>query len=218
MFYKNIDMRSRKIMTDFLKDHFRYDTMRHWNCCTSYANNLKVTHIGLTNEQEMRLLEIMSCDGAYDNINDMIQEFGCNHDWQWQAGFNGRSGGYLVLYQGGWKLSKYKSYCTLCGQRNYTTIEETGCMCGKCGNSTRKNFSVPQKQIYTLPGKGLDMDCCFEDWSMKELRERVRLVEEFDKLCDDIVAEAAWMADNVEIEEQEVMVPVTRRVLRNMFI
>lgn len=32
---------------------------------------------------------------------------------------NGRSGGYLVLYQGELKPSGYKSYCPRCGQKNY---------------------------------------------------------------------------------------------------
>lgn len=65
-----------------------------------------------------------------------------------------------------------------------------------------------------MPGQNVDMGEDFEDWSIEELRDRVRLVEEFDMLCDDIVAEAAWMADNMQVEEQEVMVPTTRKVLK----
>lgn len=60
------------------------------------------------------------------------------------------------------------------------------------------------------------MDEDFRDWSIEKLRERVRLVEEFDRLCDDIVAEAVWMADNMEVEEQEVYVPTTQRVLKEV--
>lgn len=213
VFHRKVDLRSRKEMIGFLENHFRYDTMNSWNRSTSYANNLKVDRIGLSNEQVMKLLDIMDCDGAYDNVNDRIWEFGCNHDWKWQAGFNGRSGGYLVLYQGGWRPDEHKSYCTACGQMNFTAVEETGCRCGRCGKDTRVNFAVPRKQIYTT-GKGLDMDEDFEDWTMDELRERVRLVEEFDILCDEIVAEAAWLADHMEAEEQEIMVPATRRVLK----
>lgn len=218
VFHRKVDLRSRKAMTDFLENHFRYDTSNSWNRSTSYANNLKVDRIGLSNEQVMKLLDIMDCEGAYDNVNDRIWEFGANHYWRWQAGFNGRSGGYLVLYQGGWKPGEHKSYCTACGQRNFTTVEETGCRCGRCGRDTRVNFAVPPKQIYTMPGKGVDMDADFEDWTMDELRERVKLVEEFDLLCDEIVAEAAWMADNMEAVEQEIMVPATRRVLKEAVV
>lgn len=213
-FHIKVDCRSRKAMTDFLSNHFRYDTMSSWNRSTSYANNLKVDRIGLTHEQTMKLFDIMDCDGAYDRINDMIWEFGYQHDWKWQVGFNGRSGGYLVLYRGGWKPSEHKSYCTACGQRNFRTVEETGCRCGRCGRDTRKNFNIPPKQIYTMPGQNVDMGEDFEDWSIEELKDRVRLVEEFDLLCDSIVAETAWMADNMDVEEQEDMVPVTHKVLK----
>lgn len=213
-FHKKVDRRSRKAMTEFLRNHFRYYTMNSWNISTSYANNLKIHRLGLTGEQGMKLLDIMECEGAYDNINDMIWEFGSRHDWEWQAGFNGRSGGYLVLYRGGWRPSGHKSYCTACGQGNFTTVEETGCRCGRCGRDARIDFAVPPKDIYTMPGQAVDMDEDFGEWDIGNLRERVRLVEEFDLLCDGIVAEAAWMADNMEVEEEEIMVSETRRVLK----
>lgn len=65
-----------------------------------------------------------------------------------------------------------------------------------------------------MPGKSVDMDESFEDWSIEELRARVRLVEEFDRLCDDIVSEAVWMVANMEVEEQEVHIPIMQKVLR----
>lgn len=213
-FYRNVDHRSRKAMIDFLRGHFRYNTMNSWNHSTSYANNVKVDEIGLTHEQTMKLFEIMDCDDAYYIATRLIWEFGYQHDWQWQVGFNGRSGGYLVLYRGGWKPGEHKSFCTTCGQRNFRTVEESGCRCGRCGGETRMNYDVPPKNIYTMPGKSVDMDEDFKDWSIGELRERVQLVEEFDRLCDDIVAEAAWMADNMEVEEQEIMVSETRKVMK----
>lgn len=213
-FERKVDRRNRKAMIDFLSGHFRYNTMNGLNLSTSYANNVKVGQLGLTYEQEMKLLEIMECEGAYDGINELIREFGYQHDWQWQVGFNGRSGGYLVLYRGGWKLSEYKSFCTVCGQKNFRTVEETGCRCGRCGNESRRNYEVPPRQIYTMPGKSVDMDENFKDWSIKELRERVQLVEEFDRLCDDIVAEAVWMTDNMEVEEQEVYIPTVQKILK----
>ncbi len=212
--YQKVDRRSRKAMTDFLQNHFRYDTMNGWNKSTSYANNLKVHEIGLSFEQEMKLLNIIGCDGAYDSINDLIWQFGNDHDWKWQAGFNGRSGGYLVLYRGGTRQSEYKSYCISCGQRNYTSVKETGCKCGKCGRESRKDYEKPPIEILTYPGKDVDMSEDLEDWSMKDLRERVQLVEEFDKLCDEIISKAAYMADNYEVAEEEVEVTEIHRVLR----
>lgn len=215
-FERKIDRRSRKAMTDFLSNHFRYNTMNSWNRSTSYANNVKVGELGLTHEQVMKLYEIMECEDAYDRTNDLIWEFGYQHDWQWQVGFDGRSGGYLVLYKGGWKPDEHKSFCTSCGQKNFKSVKENGCRCGRCGRDTRRDYEVPPKNIFTMPGQQVDMDEDFRDWNIEELRERVRLVEEFDRLCDDIVAEAVWMADNMEVEEQEVYIPTTQRVLKEV--
>ena len=59
----------------------------------------------------------------------------------------------------------------------------------------------------------VDMNTDFDNWSTEELRERVRLVQEFDQLADDIVREALDMAVNYSVEEEEVYVPTTRKVL-----
>ena len=133
-FSKNVDMRNRKDMTEFLVKHFRYNTMNSWNQSTSYANNVKVYNLGLTKEQEDKLYAMLETAEFYTYINDMLNEFSIEHNHLWQVGFNGRSNGYLVLYQGFSRLSGYKSFCKECGQRNYKTIEETGNnRCGRCG-------------------------------------------------------------------------------------
>ena len=212
-FEKRVDHRSRKAMVEFLSEHFRYSTMNSWNHSTSYANNVKVGNIGLTHEQDMKLYDIMETEGAYDSINDLILQFGFDHDWKWQVGFNGRSGGYLVLYKGGWKEDEHKSFCTACGQKNFRTVEETGCKCGRCGRETRRNYDKPLKQVFTYPGQNVDMDEDFEDWTIEELRNRVDLVTEFDRLCDAVIEEAAYMADNFVVEEEEILVPTTVRRL-----
>ena len=36
----------------------------------------------------------------FDSQQSLRQQFGIEHDYRWQVGMNGRSGGYLVLYQG----------------------------------------------------------------------------------------------------------------------
>ena len=213
-FSKNVDLRSRKDMVEFLTSHFRYSTMNSWNRSTSYAHNVKIYNLGLTSEQLDKVYEMLDTDGFYDNINDLIEQFAIDHNYNWQVGFNGRSSGYLVLYQGGRKESGYKSRCTQCGQLNYRTVEETkNCKCGVCGQETRVNLAKPVMQIFTHPGKATDMDEDFEDWDMYTLKQRVKLVQEFDKLCDDILAEVIYMIDNAEIEEKVEYIPQTRKVL-----
>ena len=215
-FSKKVDLRSRKEMVDFLTNHFRYDTMNSWNCVSSYAHCVKVHKLGLMSNQIDKAYELLDMEETYDNINWLLEEFAREHNYAWQVGFNGRSGGYLVLYQGGRKALDYKSRCTHCGQLNYKTVEETGnSKCGRCGVEARINLTQPIMQSFTYPGKGTDMGEDFEDWDMYSLKERVKLVQEFDELCDKCLAEFVWLIDNAEIEEEEYEVTEThtRKVL-----
>ncbi|MBN1972149.1 MAG: hypothetical protein JW787_00815 [Sedimentisphaerales bacterium] len=68
-------------------------------------------------------------------------------------------------------------------------------------------------QIFTWPGKSTDMGEDYDGWSLSELRERVELVQEFDKLCDTIVNEYIELCRNYRITEEEILVPKTIKVL-----
>jgi ribosomal protein L37E len=212
-FYKEVDLQNEKDMIDFLKNHFRYYTMNSWNRSTSYANNVKIYNLQL-GELEDKVYKLMNAEDFYSNIDDLIYEFGRAHNWSWQVGFNGRNGGYLVLYQGGKKQSEYKSYCTACGQRNYTLIEENSDKCGRCGLNARVNYKNIPVEHFSYPGKSTDMDEDFEQWDICSLIKRVNLVQDFDKLADDILAEVIDMAKNFEVEEETYYETKTRTVIR----
>jgi len=74
-FYHAVNRRSRKAMTEFLKEHFRYNTMNSWNRASSYANNMKIHCLGLDNETQTQLYKLIQCDGFYDSINNLISDF-----------------------------------------------------------------------------------------------------------------------------------------------
>ena len=213
LFSRRVDKRSREDMTAYLSGHFRYDTMNSWNRSTSYACNMKIYNLGLDRETENKLWDLIQVPEFYDRLNELAEDFGRQHNYLWQAGWNGRSGGYLVLYQGGTKSSEYRSYCTCCGQKNYTSVAETGTRCGVCNKETRIDYSKPPLQIFSYPGRGIDMDEDFEDWSIYELKQRTELVQEFDRLADDIVAEALYIAREHSVEERIVYVPTKELVL-----
>ena len=65
----------------------------------------------------------------------------------------------------------------------------------------------------TYPGKDVDMQEDFEDWTISQLQERVELVQDFDKLADSIVKSYIDMCTNYNIIEEEIMVPRTIKVL-----
>lgn len=213
VFYDSIDKRSRKSMVEYLQKHFRYHTMNSWNNSTSYACNLKIYNLGLKRKVTDKLYDLIQTKEFYNPINTLIYDFNAAHNYQWQAGFNGRSGGYLVLYQGERKPSGYKSYCSECGQKNYKSVSEDDNICGWCGEPARNDFTATHMNIHTFPGRDTDQGEDFEDWDMDSLRRRVKLVQEFDLLADSIVAEAVYMAENYEVEEKTFYVPQTRKVM-----
>lgn len=78
----------------------RYWTMNSWNESKSLAYNLKVYNV-VDEELQNKVYDLMDTENFYDEINFMIGDFDFSYNYEWQAGFNGRSGGYLVLYKGG---------------------------------------------------------------------------------------------------------------------
>ena len=57
------------------------------------------------------------------------------------------------------------------------------------------------------------MDEDFDGWSMDDLRARVKLVQEFDALADNIVLGVRYMAENCSVQEEVYYEPKTRKVL-----
>lgn len=101
MFVKNIDFKSRDNLLDYLKTHFRYYTMNSWNRTTSYAQCVKI-----------------HCLDIPEHLRDMAYELACGQlvskefeaihqalfdqfrdETGYALGFNGRSNGYIVMYQ-----------------------------------------------------------------------------------------------------------------------
>ncbi len=95
MFYKKgIDITNDKQMFNFLRDHFMYYTCNSWNGLRSIANNVKIYNLNLTGDWCVALSLLEADD--YDTINMFIQDWERDHPG-YAVGFNGRSGGYLVL-------------------------------------------------------------------------------------------------------------------------
>ena len=123
MFYvKGIDITNDKQMFNFLKDHYQYYTMNSWNVCKSIANNVKVHNLKLSGNCWNALTFLQ--DDDYFTVNMMIEDWEAEHRG-YKVGFNGRSGGYLVLYNDDNNRSvlpddidncedyeEYKRYCT----------------------------------------------------------------------------------------------------------
>ena len=171
MFAKNVNKRSKAAMIQFLTVHFRYYTMNSWNRTTSYANNVKLNNLQLPENLDDKAYEFLSaeCRDYYYDIDERINMF--TRKTGYAAGFNGRSDGYIVLYD--------------------TKREDDG---------------------YKIIMSGIDEDTDFDDWSVDELRERTRLVEAFDKLCDDIRDIFIHYVKNAKIEYVTIMQPIHKTI------
>lgn len=84
-----------KDMWEFLTNHFTYWTMNSWNGLESIANKVKVWYLPFkhTSEEIFEMLEATD----YATINSYIEDWEKDHP-EYKVGFNGRSAGYLVLY------------------------------------------------------------------------------------------------------------------------
>lgn len=99
--HKTVDTNNRQSMIDFLTGHYRYDTMNSWNRSTSYAHNVKIHNLGIPEHLRDLAYELV-CNPDVDSsewdmiVNDLIYDFIL--DTGYSMAFNGRSGGYLVMY------------------------------------------------------------------------------------------------------------------------
>lgn len=108
MFYKTVK-RTRKDMIEYLDKHFRYYLANSWNLLKTFANCVKIPNLNLTAEQASKAYDFLcaECDDYENAINIAFDEFkmktGCT------VGFNGRSGGYLII-NGGLSQSDINGY------------------------------------------------------------------------------------------------------------
>ncbi len=158
MFYKTgVDIASTKSMWNFLHDHFTYYTMNSWNRQTSIANNVKLYNLALEGDWTVAmkyLFDETDCAGLQLEIEDMIKEFETTHPY-YEVASNGRSGGYLVIYE----------------KRDHSSILP------ECVSefNTYEEFKEEVKSGWNYWN--------VKDFN-RELREAVEIVREFDKLCD----------------------------------
>ena len=175
MFYKTgVDIANTKSMWNFLKEHYTYYTMNSWNRSSSIAHNVKLYNLKLEGDWTvaMRYLFDETDAGLLQMyIDDEIREFEEKYPY-YEVGFNGRSGGYLVICE----KHGHSSILPEC-VAEFDTYEEFKEEV-KCGWNywNVKDFN-------------------------RELRDAVEIVREFDKLCDrlrDIVNEYSKRSFDVD--------------------
>ena len=199
--------RTKKAMVAYLCDHFRYHNLNSWNQATSYAACVKLRRF-VPNDISNKAYDFLQTNEAFEDGKAIIREFEERWKYRWQIGSNGRSSGYLVLYQGGIREKGYKRWCPNCHQGNYRRESK---VCGRCGQEGLVDY--PFVQTYTKPGVGVDENFeDFEAWDVSQLQSRVNVVWDFDKTVQRILDAFIDFVRNHMVVEKEIMVPKTIHV------
>ena len=158
MFYTaGVDVCNTKSMWNFLKSHYTYYTLNSWNRQKSIAHNVKLYNLKLDGDWTvaMRYLFDEGDAGCLQlNIEEEIRAFEDKYPY-YEVASNGRSGGYLVIYE----KQGHGSILPECVS-DYDTYEDFK----EDVKSGWNNWNV-------------------SDFN-KELRDAVEIVREFDRLCD----------------------------------
>lgn len=178
MFKKEVDCTNRQEMVDFLKNHYRYWTMNSRNVSSSYANNVKIYNLNLPEEIMDKAWEYVCGSVECFDIDLMIQDEIASFKWEtgYDAGFNGRSGGYIVMYDTDWKDGKLVTYI---------------------GRSIDKYTDFGDEDV----------------WDISSLADRVKLVQRFDEMCDNIRDGLIEILQNSTVEEYQTTTVTTHRRL-----
>ena len=97
-FAKEVDLKNDEAVFEYLKKHPRYFLMNSWNQLKTFAQNIKIYNLGVDNDIEDKLFEMLDADSmdvkfAYeDGVNDFEEE-----NPEYTIHTNGRSSGYMIL-------------------------------------------------------------------------------------------------------------------------
>lgn len=159
---------------EFLQKHFRYYTANSWNRMTSYAHCAKLHSLGVPASLDDKAWSFLDaeCNEYNLDVSGAIHDF--YDDTGYWAGFNGRSCGYIVMYD--------------------TEVRD-------------------DKTVHVM-SRPIDEDEDFDEWDTDRLVERVRLVQRFDQLCDEIRDIFLYYVENTVVQEEVYTVEKTRTIAR----
>jgi len=159
-----VDICSAKSMFEFINGHFTYWTMNSWNRLKSIANNVKLYNLGLDGDWCVALdflYDEHDIGGLQAIMHDLIWEWEQDHPG-YSLGFNGRSGGYLVIYNH--------------NAREHTVNFRNILPDWLTGFDTYEEWKEYVLEYCVYSVKDL----------IPELRSYVELIRSFDKLCDQL--------------------------------
>lgn len=108
-------------------------------------------------------------------------------------------------------LSEAEKLAAVAAFKSEVKTASLGNRCGRCGaegERGRVNF-VREPMTLAVSTQSLDAGEDFSEWSMDALRSRVRLVQSFDRTCDEVRERFIYLLEHCDVVEETVMVPTT---------
>lgn len=165
MFYKKgVNKQSAKSMFEFINNHYTYYTLNSWNLLESIANKVKLYDLDLIDED--KAFELMFDENDESGLQWMLNTIIKNWEYEhpnYLIGFNGRSDGYMVMY------NKEND-----GRVNFKSILPSYLT----GYDNYEEWKEDMIGYYSDTIKGC----------IPMLREYTELIQDFDRLCDNMVA------------------------------
>lgn len=173
--------------------------MNYWNLLKAPAYNLKVYNV-IPQKYRQKVYELMEAEDFYYPINELINSFDYDHKYLYQAGFNGRSGGYLVLYK---SSVEYKRIFTFKDCNEYQTRDYAD------GYGWKTIAEAKKQGLYNKEIANIKTSCAgIEDSEVDQ-----DILTDFEKLAIDIVNCTIFQAKNFKIETESYTVKKTRKIL-----
>jgi hypothetical protein len=204
--------KSKEGIAKFLIEHPRYSDGGR-NSQSTYAHNVKVTRLGLTPSELDKAYTLMEAEDYRKLIRGGIRDFQSQMDGRFMIETQGRSGGYLTLFEAEVYDPGYKSTCKHCSQLNFQEVSEKSSKCGVCGGP-RVNLKKPLAWSRLL-GSGIDHRVTYDEmleWDKNKLLDRLDVVHAFDAACDVVRNDFKRMLNEYMLVEEVINVPtrVTR--------
>jgi len=182
--------------------------MSSQNLNTSWANRVKMWGVIPWNLHD-KFLDLINTEEHWLFMDCILRDYGESNNWQWQAGFNGRSSGYIVMYKGHVKKKRIftfedredMDYADGYGWKTREEAEELGLL---------------DKEIARTRVSTVTVDGDFEDYDLDSLRETVARVQKFDKMCDEVVSATIKTLKEFNVVDEEYTVVKTRKVLEEI--
>ena len=166
-YYKTgVDICSAKSMFNFINNHFKYWTMNSWNRLESIANNVKLYNLELDGDwcvASSYLWDEQDCGDLQFEISQRIKDWEHDHPG-YSLGFNGRSDGYLVMY------NKEND-----GRVNFRDILPDWLVGYDTYEEWKESIKEPWYGSRDTVGNYIG-----------ELREYTEVIRSFDKFCDEL--------------------------------